>query len=97
MKNDKKLFESLRAKDLIGKDLYKIVTDDDYEGSTLGIIAGAALHASVEAFERAKETNLPLVMKENNQLIEIGPDGTRKVIKSFLKNKNNISEKNIVP
>ncbi len=48
---------------LIGKELYKIVTDD-YVDLSLGVIAGATLQASYEAYTNAEKTNLPLVMKE---------------------------------
>ena len=92
MKNDSKLFETLRTDGLIGKELYKIVTDD-YEDSIVGIIAGAALCASYEAYENAKKTNLTLVMKEGDFLYEIKSDGSKKIIKSIPKNIEQISNK----
>lgn len=95
MENNSELFEKLFATGLIGKELYKIVSAD-YEDSSMGIIAGAALRASFEAYENAKKTNLSLVMKEGDFLYEIQPNGSKKILKSFSKNIEHLPEKFIL-
>lgn len=76
---------------LIGNDLYQIVTED-FEDNTLSVIAGAALQASFEAYENAKKTNLPLVMKEGDFLYEVNSDGEKKLLKSFPKSLTTVSQ-----
>lgn len=95
MENNSELFEQLYADGFIGEELYKIVSYD-YEDSDTAIVAGAALEASHEAYENAKRTNLPLVMKEGDFLNEISSDGSKKVIKSFAKNVKHFPKKFIL-
>jgi hypothetical protein len=90
MKNNNQLFKTLHEDGLIGNGLYKIVTDH-VESSSLSIIAGAALQASFDAYEKAKKTKLPLVMKEGDFLYKIKSDGSKKILKIFPKNINKLA------
>lgn len=89
MKNDTQLFDILLKEGLIGSELYKIVID---RNSTLGIIAGAALHASADAYENARKTHIPLVIQKGNFLCEIKSDGSERIIKYLPKNREKISK-----
>lgn len=84
MKNDVEIFETLRAEGLIGRELNKLI-NEDYEDSNPGVIARTVLHASLKAFENAKKTNVPLLIKEGDFLYEIKSDGSKKIIKTFPK------------
>ncbi|MEY2828458.1 MAG: hypothetical protein RIQ33_316, partial [Bacteroidota bacterium] len=41
--------------------------------------------ATFKANDRAKNTNIPLILEENNALYEISPDGTKRFIKNIEK------------
>jgi hypothetical protein len=50
------------------------------------------LQASFEAYENAKKTKLPLVMKEGDFLYEVNSDGEKKLLKSFPKSLTTVSQ-----
>lgn len=39
--------------------------------------------ATADAFEKARETNIPVIIKEGNLLVELFPDGTKKVLQKI--------------
>lgn len=49
-------------------------------GTAIAVVVIAAL---VKAFERAKETKVPIVVEENGALYEIAPDGTKKFVRQL--------------
>ncbi len=63
---------------------------------TLGAAALAIAVISVlfNAFERAKETGLPVIVEENGALYEIAPDGQKRFIRRLASRSNvNIPQK----
>lgn len=75
--------ESLIAAGVIGAALGALVSKNKGAGAALGAIAGAAIAASWEAYENAQETNLPLMVEEDDVLYEVRPNGTKKKIKNL--------------
>ena len=49
----------------------------------LGIIAAIAYTASNEAYNRAKNTDIPLVIEEDNKLYRVYRDGRKVLIKNL--------------
>ncbi len=45
------------------------------------VIAVAVIAALVKAFERAKETKVPVMVEENGALYEIAPDGQKRFVR----------------
>ncbi len=52
----------------------------DKENINLGAITS---QATADAFKKARETNIPVILKEGNMLIELFPDGTKKIIQKL--------------
>lgn len=75
--------ESLIAGGFIGAALGALLSKNKGSGAVLGAIAKAAITASMEAYEEAKETKLPLMVEEDDVLYEVRSDGTRKKIKNL--------------
>lgn len=82
-KHDQDIFKSLLTGGIIGAALGAILTKDQKNGSILGALAGAAILASLNANKRAAETNIPLILEEDNCLYEVHPDGSKKFIKKL--------------
>lgn len=58
------------------------------DGDILETLAGAAIAviviaALVKAFERAKETKVPIIVEEDGALYEIGIDGSKRFIRQL--------------
>ncbi len=92
MKNDEQILESLIAGGLIGAALGALVTGSK-KNSESGIIARAAILATFEAYEKARKTNIPLLIKKGNALCEMRADGSCKFIKSIPKSPNVVPKK----
>lgn len=92
MQDDNEIFESLLIGGVIGAALGALITNNK-SGSSLGAIAGAAILASYAANEKARKTNIPLLIKENNTLYEIKSDGSKRFIKSIPQNKKHLPKK----
>lgn len=82
-KHDQDVFKSLFTGGIIGAGLGAILAKDQKSGSILGTLAGAVILASLSANKRAAETNIPLILEEDNCLYEIYPDGSKKFIKKL--------------
>jgi hypothetical protein len=82
-KND--IFESMIAGGLIGAGLGALLSGKK-EDAILGAIAGAAIMATVEANEKAREMNVPLYFVEKGKLYEKLPDGSVKFIRNIRRN-----------
>lgn len=52
--------------------------------------------ATAEAFEKARLTNIPVIIKVNNQLIELFPNGDKKVLKNIVKKNKSKSNRFII-
>jgi hypothetical protein len=55
-----------------------------------GILAAIAYAASKEAYNRAKSTNIPLVIEEDNKLFKIYPNGRKILIKDLPRQNRNL-------
>ena len=82
-KQDPKQIESLIAGGVIGAALGALISNNKGQGVILGSIAGAAIVASMEAYEKAKKTGLSMFMEENDTLYEIRSNGSKKKIKDL--------------
>lgn len=82
-KQKDKHIESLIAGGVIGASLGALISTSKGPGAVLGGIAGAAILASLEAYERARETGLSMVLEENDILYEIRSNGRKKKIKNL--------------
>jgi hypothetical protein len=76
-KSDDELLKSLIAGGIIGGTMAALLSDkkNQNKNTTLAAIAGAAIVASYQASQRAKETNLPIYKIKNGSLIIEYPDG----------------------
>lgn len=82
-KKETDIIESLIVGGVIGAALGSILSKNKTSHTVLGGIAGAAVLASVKAYENAQKTDVPLVVEEDNALYEIHADGTKKLIKKL--------------
>jgi sugar phosphate permease len=64
-KSDDELLKSLIAGGIVGGTLAALLSDKKNRGenATLAAVASAAIVASYQASQRAKETNLPLIIE----------------------------------
>jgi Ran GTPase-activating protein (RanGAP) involved in mRNA processing and transport len=92
MKAENNLLEVAIAGGLIGAALEALVSGDK-KNSGLGALAGAVIAASLRANQEASKTNVPVVIEENNNLYEVSPDGSKKLIKKLEKNSKPIPKK----
>lgn len=84
MNKDDQVFESLIAGGLIGAALGALLSSKK-DGPVIGAIAGAAIMATFNASEQAKDMNVPLHAVENGKLYEIMSDGTKRYIRDIPK------------
>lgn len=75
--------ESLIAAGVIGAALGALLSKNKGAGAVLGGIAGAAIAASLEAYENAQGTNLPILVEEGDVLYEIRSNGSKRKIKNL--------------
>jgi len=90
MEEDNEIFKSLILGGFIGATLGALLSGNKNGGSTVGALAGAVLIATLNANERARNTNMPVMVEENGSVFEIGPNGNRKFLKSIPKNQKPI-------
>jgi hypothetical protein len=55
-------------------------------------IGKLAKEATSNAFEQAKSTKIPLLLKEGDYLVELLPDGSKRIIKQLPKSKTFIQK-----
>jgi hypothetical protein len=92
MKKQDNTIENLIAGGVIGPALGALLTNDK-KGTVLAALAGAAIFASANAYEKALETNLPVLVKEGDAIYEVHADGRKKVIKKLPAKVKNIPDK----
>jgi hypothetical protein len=83
MANDDDVLKKLIAGGLIGAGLGAWLSKDKEDGAFIGAILGAAFAATLEANEKAKKSNLPVLVAENGKLYEMMPNGNKKFIKDL--------------
>jgi len=74
MNDDREILDSLIAGGLIGAALAAILTKNK-DAAGIGAIAGAAILASYKANEIARRSSVPLIVEEDDALVEIMPGG----------------------
>ncbi|TAF78140.1 MAG: hypothetical protein EAZ53_00010 [Bacteroidetes bacterium] len=79
---DKEIIEKLVLGGVIGAAMGALATENS-KGAIIGAIAGAAIVSSYHASQRAKESDLPRMLVENNQLFEVHKSGERIFIKDL--------------
>ncbi|MEN9523235.1 MAG: hypothetical protein RL065_1612 [Bacteroidota bacterium] len=92
MKNDNEIFKSLIAKGLIGSALGILITTKK-RSIALGTLAGETILAAFKANANALKTDIPVIIEENDSLIEINAKGEKKFIKHILKSNHHIPKK----
>ena len=75
--------DSLVTEGVIGAALGALISSHKGQGAVLGGIAGAAISASLKAYEEARETGLSVLMEENDALYEVRSNGRKKKIKDL--------------
>ena len=75
--------ETLIATGVIGAALGALLSKNKGAGAILGGIAGAAIAASLEAYENAQEANLPILVEEGDVLYEVQSNVLKKKIKDL--------------
>ncbi len=48
--------------------------------------------ATSEAFQKARLTNIPVIIKEGNQIIELFPNGEKKILQTLSSNRKKLSK-----
>ena len=94
-KRESDIVQSLLLGGVIGAALGALVSKNK-GGAALGAIAGAALFGSDKAYKNAQETEIPLVIEEEDALYRVYADGTKKLIKRIPKSSKNIPQKFIL-
>jgi hypothetical protein len=84
MKSDDEIIDSLISGGIIGAALGALISKSK-DGAILGALAGAVILATHKANEKAKKTNLPLILEEAGNLYEIKPDGSKLFVKKIPK------------
>jgi hypothetical protein len=92
MKNDDEILQSLIAGGLIGGTLGAILSKNQEDGATLGAVIGAAILGTFKANQKARETNIPLVMEEGGKLYQINANGNKQFLRDIEKPKIKIQE-----
>jgi len=93
-KRDEEIFESLLLGGILGAALSALISKSSRGGGPLiGALAGAAILASVRANEKARKTEIPLILEEDHVLYEVYPDGRRKFIKRIRRSKRSLPQK----
>jgi hypothetical protein len=84
MNEDEEILESLIAGGLIGAALGALLSQkEESNGAFVGSMLGAAILATYKANQQAKKANIPVYEVENGNLIEIGPNGVKRIIKKI--------------
>lgn len=81
MKNED-LVQSAIIGGLIGAALEALITGQN-KNSGLGMLAGAVISASLKANEEALKTDVPVYVKEKNNIYEIRSSGSKRLVKSL--------------
>lgn len=77
--------KSLIESGLIGAALGASLSKDKSNGALLGFLIGAAFSATLQANEKAKQQDLPILEAINGSLYKIFPNGEREFIKDLPK------------
>ncbi|QGW28729.1 hypothetical protein [Phnomibacter ginsenosidimutans] len=93
MKTEDEIIQSLIAGGIIGASLGVLIAKDKEEGAAIGALAGAVLVATYRASEKAKATNVPLIVLEEGSLYEKQADGTKRFIRKMKKPKAQLRNK----
>lgn len=88
--------ESLVLAGIIGATFGALISKNKTNGSGLGAIAGIAFWASLSANEKARKTQIPLLLEENDALYEVYPNGKKKLITHFEKQDSILPKKFIL-
>lgn len=88
-RKEKHIIDSLIEAGLIGIGLGKLLHSE----KELGALASSAIIASIEAGEKAKKTDIPIIIEDNNALYKVYPDGTKEFIKTITKNTISLPKK----
>jgi hypothetical protein len=83
MKSDEEILESAILGGLIGAALGSLINEKN--GAEIGALAGAVILASSKAYERARETDVPVLVEEKGILYEITRDGSKTPLKKINK------------
>lgn len=95
-KKESDIINSLTIGGVIGAALGALLSKNKGSGAIVGAIAGAALLASAKAYKKAQDTEIPLVIEEDDALYRVYADGTRKFIQQLPKSNKTIPHKFIL-
>lgn len=90
---DEDLIKSLVEDGLIEASVVDLLSIDEDDNTTIGAIAGAAILATYKASLLAKKSNFPILFEEDDNLVELHPDGTKRIIKALEKDQKLPSRK----
>ena len=96
MNNDNDIVKNLVAGGIIGAALGALIADDNQEGATIGAIAGAVILATLKANDKAKQTQIPFYIEEDNNLYKIGSDGSKHFVKRIEKSQTKLNKQFIL-
>jgi len=96
MNNDNEIVKNLVAGGIIGAALGALIADDNQEGATIGAIAGAVIFATLKANDKAKQTQIPFYIEEDNILYKIGSDGSKHFVKRIEKSQTKLNKQFIL-
>lgn len=80
--NKSDIITSAIAGGLTGAALGALLTGKT-KGALASLIAGAAIGASIQALEKAKKTNIPILYEENGSIYKLHPNGEIEFIKDI--------------
>lgn len=85
MANKSKGIENLVKGGLVGALIGTVLAKDKEEGAVIGAILGAVFAATIEAHEKAIQTQVPFYVVENGEILEVRSDGTKKFVRKIEK------------
>lgn len=83
MKTDSEIIESLIAGGIIGATIGAILSEKKEEGSVIGAMIGATILGTYKANEKAKQSQMTMLMVENGNLIETEKNGSRRLLRNI--------------
>ncbi len=83
MNKKKSTIQSLISGGLIGAALGSWFSKDKDEGALVGAILGAIVAATFKANKESRQSNIPIVIEEDNKLFRLLPNGSKEFIKDL--------------
>ncbi len=90
---EKEILQSLILGGTIGAALGSLISNNKNEVTGIGAFAGAVILATLKANENAQKTNVPVYIKEKENIVALSSDGKKRIVKVIVKSANQIPKR----